>query len=239
MITITDTLLIFVTLSGPVIAVQVQKFIERKTESHNRRTWIFQTLMATRAVRAGSFEHVQALNLIEVFYNKNTRNDELVVDSWHVYLDFLSNPLLPGAQESEYASWNDRGVDKLVELLEAMSSSLGFKFDKVRLKRGGYYPQGHANEFNARASIRDGLVRVLSGSQPIPMAVVSLPISENALTRQQEDSRILVENTFGTAATQGGDEAVIDRSRHDAWILRKSRQKSFCWSGRGVDRLLN
>src|ERR1700741_2114489 len=83
MITIADWLLIAVTFTGPIVAVQVQKWVERIREKRNRKHWIFHTLMATRAIRAGSNEHrhsgTAVAQLIAIFgeglsvdYNKIT-----------------------------------------------------------------------------------------------------------------------------------------------------------------------
>lgn len=82
--TISDTLLVLATFCGPIAAVQAQKWIERTREQRGRRLWIFQTLMATRAIRAGSNEHVQALNLIDVFFNGKSSRDRAVRDAWLV-----------------------------------------------------------------------------------------------------------------------------------------------------------
>ena len=73
----------------------------------------------------------------------------------------------------------------LVELLEAISKSLGYDFNKVQLKSGAYYPRAHADEKTALVAIRDNLVKVLTGQQSVRMAVVSFPVSEEALKNQQ------------------------------------------------------
>ena len=52
---------------GPILAVQVQKLIERYKEKNDRKLNIFKTLMATRGARV-SFEHVRALNMIDTEY---------------------------------------------------------------------------------------------------------------------------------------------------------------------------
>lgn len=49
--TVSDALLIGATVAGPVIAVQVQKWIERARADHESRVRIFKTLMMTRATR--------------------------------------------------------------------------------------------------------------------------------------------------------------------------------------------
>jgi len=193
--TISDTLLIFATFCGPIVAVQAQKWIERAREQRNRRLWIFQTLMATRAIRAGSNEHVQALNLIDVFFNGKSAKDKAVRNAWLVYLDFFSQPL--PTSEDQALAHNEKGVDFLVSLLEAIAKTLGYDFNKMQLKRGGYYPRGHADESAARTVIRDSLVRVLTGAQPVNMAVVSLPVSEEALKSQQLIQEALLKTLSG------------------------------------------
>jgi hypothetical protein len=181
--TISDTLLILATFCGPIAAVQAQKWIERAREQRSRRLWIFQTLMATRAIRASSSEHVQALNLIDVFFNGKSAKDKAVRNAWLIYLDFF-NQEVPDNDVSARAH-NEKGVDFLVTLLEAIAKALGYDFNKVQLKRGGYYPRGHADENAARAAIRDNLVKVLTGVQPVQMEVVRFPVSEEALKNQQ------------------------------------------------------
>jgi hypothetical protein len=119
-ITIADWLLISVTFIGPIAAVQVQKWIERAKEEKNRKLWIFHTLMATRAVRAGSNEHVQALNLIDLAFRKKPEKN--VRDAWALYFDFLAQ--VAPKEEAQAKAWNEKGVDLLVDLLSAIAITL-------------------------------------------------------------------------------------------------------------------
>ena len=64
MMTLTDILTILAVFLAPVVAVQVQKWLEVFREQRARKLWIFKTLMATRAATV-SQEHVQALNMID------------------------------------------------------------------------------------------------------------------------------------------------------------------------------
>ncbi|WP_158921126.1 DUF6680 family protein [Acidisphaera sp. S103] len=192
---ISDVLLILATFCGPIAAVQSQKWIERAREQRARRLSIFETLMATRAIRAGSNEHVQALNLIEVFFNGKSAKEKAVRDAWLIYLDFFNQHVPVG--EDNARAHNEKGVDFLVTLLEAIAKTLGYDFNKVQLKRGGYYPRGHAEEKSAHAAIRDNLVRVLTGVQPVNMAVVSLPVSEESLKNQKLLQEALLKTLSG------------------------------------------
>jgi hypothetical protein len=66
--TTSDWAIVSATLLGPILAVQAQKWLERWRDYRNRKMWVFQTLMATRAARLEA-EHVRALNMIDlVFY---------------------------------------------------------------------------------------------------------------------------------------------------------------------------
>jgi hypothetical protein len=134
--TISDALLICATFLGPIAAVQAQKWIERSRERRNRRLMIFQTLMATRAMRASSNDHVQALNLIEVLFDGNSQKDKDVRKAWQIYLDFFQQ--IPPDGEENARAHNEKGIDFLVNLLESMAKYLRYDFDKIQLKRGGY-----------------------------------------------------------------------------------------------------
>jgi hypothetical protein len=166
--------------------VQVQKWIERARERRGRQLSIFQTLMATRAVRAASLDHVQALNSIELFFDAKSPADRNVRNAWAVYLDFLAIRLPAGTPEAQAAAHNEKGIDLLVALLQTLANALGYDFNQVQLKRGAYYPQGHADDGLARIAIRDGLVALLSGKQTVKMDVTSFPVSQEALAKQLE-----------------------------------------------------
>ena len=97
--------IVFATLLGPILAVQVQKVIERIKERHSRKTWVFQTLMATRGQRVAP-NHVQALNMIDLaFYgarrlglHHRTKSEQSVIDAWHEYLPYGS-PIFKAVQQ--------------------------------------------------------------------------------------------------------------------------------------------
>jgi uncharacterized membrane protein YqgA involved in biofilm formation len=53
---------------GSIIAVQLQKFIEKRTDSQSRRIQVFKILMATRAARLTN-DHIMALNSIDLEFS--------------------------------------------------------------------------------------------------------------------------------------------------------------------------
>lgn len=83
---IQDWLMILAVLAGPIVAVQLTRFVDNKKEQRERKLAIFKTLMATRAYSV-SPQHVEALNRIDLeFLNKN-KKERNVVYSWKRYLD--------------------------------------------------------------------------------------------------------------------------------------------------------
>ena len=80
---IADWLMILAVLLSPVIAVQVQKGIEKWREGRNRKLLIFKTLMATRGSRL-SPAYVEALNMIDLEFNTKKTKEKKVLNAWKV-----------------------------------------------------------------------------------------------------------------------------------------------------------
>ncbi len=168
--TITDVFMILAVLCSPFLAVFAQRKIDTYRERHGHKLWVFRTLMATRGQRL-ALEHVQALNSIDLIFSHREK-DKAVVEKWNEYLDYFGQA--PQTDDKDYAAkiqvWLDRGDDQLAELLLAMGNTLGFNFDKVKIKRGIYFPKGHGEELNDNYIIRKKLVQILSGKEPFPVS---------------------------------------------------------------------
>jgi hypothetical protein len=141
-------------------------------------------------------QYVQALNLIDLFFDKKNAKDRAILDAWAIYCDHLhSYP--QGSEDNVRRAWDEKGTELLVELLRAIAFALQYDFNKVQLQRGAYFPKLHGDDALAKLAIRDNLVKILSGQQPIPMAVTQLPISEEAVKRQQELGDALLKALLG------------------------------------------
>jgi hypothetical protein len=169
--TISDWLMIIAVVAGPVLAVQVQKILERGRESRYRKVEVFRALMATRSARA-SLEHVRALNMIDiVFYEERkifgipqrSQFDKNVRDAWRSYHDQLN----VAYSEDDFKNWDDKCSDLFVELLHNMAKALDFEFNKVLLKRSSYVPVAHGNEEEYQRKLRDNLLAITSGEQSL------------------------------------------------------------------------
>jgi hypothetical protein len=181
--------IILATLLGPVLAVQAQKAIERARERHSRKSWVFHQLMATRAARV-SPEHVQALNMIDLaFYgnqlfgvHRRSKSAQAVIDAWREYHDHLNTKV----EDDALQLWHVKGEELFINMLYSMAVEVGYKFDRVQLKKGAYSPIAHGELEDQQRALRKLAIGVMGGDIPIKMEVTSLPIHEEALKSQLE-----------------------------------------------------
>jgi hypothetical protein len=181
----TDTLLILATVSGPILAVQAQKWVERITENRNRKLRIFYTLMATRATPI-ALEHVQALNAIDLEFHEEvgfwifrwkSKPNKDVVDKWRIYMDWLNQPAAQTPEE--LTTWSSKLSDYFTELMYSLSQSLGYSFDKVYIRRSVYHPKGLGEVEFLQKSILQNLYKLLNGEIALPMKVTEFPGSDS------------------------------------------------------------
>ena len=173
-----EILTIIAIVLGPILAVQAEKLLQRRREDKSRRLNIFKTLMATRGSSL-SFAHVEALNRIDLEFSDDKKYQK-VIAAWKEYFDNLGQK----AQTDEQLTvWVARNEELLANLLYEMGQSLGYKFDKVLIKRNMYSPAGHERVERENELIRKGLLDVLKAETAIPMTIIN---DEEALKRQTE-----------------------------------------------------
>jgi hypothetical protein len=136
-------------LIGPILAIQIQAYIEKRRESRNRKISLFSTLIATRATRLAA-DHVRALNMIDIVFI----DDSEIIRLWREYHDSLMQV-------------NSQRDDLFIDLLHAIGRHLNFNFDKVMLRRVFYVPQAHVDAETAQVEIRDSMQKMFSGQQEI------------------------------------------------------------------------
>lgn len=175
-----EWLTIAAVLLGPILAVQAQKWVERKQAKKGMKDGIFQTLMATRATRLAP-AHVQALNMIDIaFYGartfgrqRQTDAEKAVTTARRIYFDSLDiRGQDTDAQRDQWARSHD---EKFFALLEKIAIAQNFDFDPVELRRGAYVPIAHGTIETDQEAIRVGLAKVLRGDAALPMRVVNFP----------------------------------------------------------------
>ena len=184
-----NILIIVAVLLGPILAVQVQKAVERSRERENRKSWVFHNLMATRAARL-SADHVQALNMIDlVFYgrrilgiHRRSKTEVAVLDAWHEYHDHLNTNF----NQKNLSLWATKRDDLFINLLSALAVDVGYRFDRVKLRKGSYSPIAHEELELDQQQIRKKTIELLSGSRPLKMEITEFPVHEKALKSQLE-----------------------------------------------------
>ncbi|MCX7237257.1 DUF6680 family protein [Polynucleobacter sp.] len=164
-----DWAIVFATLMGPVLAVQAQKWIESLRKSSDAKDAIFKSLMATRGARL-SPEHVRALNMIDLtFYGKGlsgrTKMEQDVLDAWKEYLDHLYEPLSEDETQMRVALAHREEL--ITNLLSAIATERGLKFDRVQLKKGSYMPIGFEQQDQQQKALLENAVKVFKGENAI------------------------------------------------------------------------
>lgn len=161
-IKVTDIAIVLAAMIGPVLAVQVQVFLERRRAQTARRAHIFHMLMRTRAASLAP-DHVQALNTIPLEFYGIQR----ITDAYKAYITHLGTP--------QTEIWGARRVDLFMDLLNKLAAQLGYQFDVVQLKSEFYAPQAHYTAEAEQEKIRQGLAKLLSGETALPLDVKSMP----------------------------------------------------------------
>ena len=163
---ITDILTITAIILGPVLAVQIEKILQRNRATREGKDSIFKILMATRGYVL-SYEHVEALNRIDLEFSGNKKYSR-VISSWKEYFDNLSQQVSADA----VTHWSARNEELLSNLLFEMGNSLGYDFDKVLIKRNIYSPIAHDTIEREQQAVRRGVLAVLSGDKSIPFKLI-------------------------------------------------------------------
>ncbi len=186
-----DWAVVCATLLGPVLAVQLQKYLERWREESERRHRVFKTLMATRAARL-SPAHVEALNLIDLEFPGSRKHFKRVRSAWKAYFAHLDekNPQDAQLQAVFFAKRNELFTDLLYE----MATALKYDFDKTQISRDMYSPLFHENLEADQQTIRAKLVEILTGKAALPMAVVRFPSEPEATAAQAEYLKLMAEH---------------------------------------------
>lgn len=163
---------------GPIIAVQLQKYLDRNREIRNRKLDIFKMLMASRGATL-SAPHVEALNRIDLEFSGNKKYNK-VIEAWKEYFD---NLCIKVDTDETLTIWSVRNEELRANLLYEMGQSLGYAFDKVLIKRNVYSPIGHERIERENELIRKGLLDVLNLETAIPMTIIS---DDKTLAKQME-----------------------------------------------------
>ncbi|GAA0288301.1 DUF6680 family protein [Rhodovulum strictum] len=147
---------------GPAVAVWITRKSDDRKEVQARRMDIFRTLMRTRRIPI-HFEHVGALNLIEIEFAK----DAPVIAAWKEYLRVLSEPTPPEGDIVAHTQLRQRRDTHLTKLISTIAKALKFNVEQMDIFEGNYIPQGWHDEDWEQKAVRKALLEVLSSRRPV------------------------------------------------------------------------
>jgi len=192
--TLDNLFTILAVLIAPLLAVQVQKWLERFREERDRKTWIFKSLMATRADTV-SPQHVQALNMIDLEFRG--KRYKAVTGAWKTYLDHLNS--FPKDDEKRQPLWRERCTDLLAKLLLEMGRSLGYEFDEVHIRKGIYSPEAFGIVEGENLLIRRSLLNLLLGGSALNINMANFPPHEQISSGQKASTEVPERQLQGTS----------------------------------------
>lgn len=143
-----EILVAICTVVGPILAVLATRLVDELRDSRSRKNAVFVSLMSTRRAQLTP-EHVQALNLIEIEFAKDTR----VISELKAYMALMEEKIPPVSRhEKDQAvrDANEQADEDLVRkrrrafggLVQAIGRKLGRNVDRYDIIEGGYYPGG-------------------------------------------------------------------------------------------------
>ena len=166
---------------SPIIALEVQKRLDDRRASLDRKMSIFRKLMTTRGTQM-SPAHVEALNGIEVEFYATSGPDKRVLDAWRLYVSHLYTESGTGDALNR---WAEKKSGLLIDLLYAMAQRLDYDIDKVTIQKNVYHPKGYVEIETEQNALRKAALAVLSGQQAVQATIVgrvqmtqSLPLLE-------------------------------------------------------------
>jgi hypothetical protein len=163
---LTNALTILAILLGPIMALMIQRDLDKKRERDKRRREVFRTLWSTKTFPGRlHFRHVEALNMIGLEF----AGKRAVLEAWKEYLDFLNQPVPETGSEQFYRERNS----KFTELIFAISQDLGYEFSRLEVERLDYSPNAHNTWAEQETIFRQHAVAVLQGHESIPIRIVT------------------------------------------------------------------
>jgi hypothetical protein len=147
---ITDIVMILAVLVGPIIAVLITIWAQKRNDKRSAKLQLFIVLMGERKSITISSARANALNSIDVIFSDN----ENVTSLWHQYYQLLARP----------ESIEERGHTWL-QLLSSMADDLGMsKLTTIELDKF-YTPQGHVDNYEFQQKIGQEWLRVLENTE--------------------------------------------------------------------------
>lgn len=209
-----DWAVVFATLAGPILAVWASEWRQQRRALHEKKEWVFRTLMSTRAARL-RIEHVAAINQIDFAFSRESC--AAVQDAWGLYRQHLRHIDSISEDEAVRHAWQNKANDLLADLLHQMAIDLNFPFSKSDITDNSYYPDAYITDELTQQETRHLLLQVLKNGRPInirfigdePPQPVNKPDWNSARSKSWQPSRQLVISPLCINREQVGNRAKV------------------------------
>lgn len=185
-----DVAIVFATFLGPIAAVQVQKFLDRRGERNRRQVEVFRALMANR-LTSNSPQYVNALNSVPLEFHENKK----VMDAWKDLLLHLNTNA-----KAKPEAWGQRRTTLANTLLKIMGDFLHYGFREAEIQDHAYFPEWQLAMMNDQELVRKGLVELMTGKASLPMTIKEFPADQDLAKRTAEVQTLLIEWLEGKRA---------------------------------------
>jgi hypothetical protein len=138
---------------GPVSAIIISLWYQRRRQKIDMKEKLFITLMAHRKALPPTQDLVNALNLIDVVFDDSPK----VITHWHEYYDLLY-------QVKNWDESQKQREHKYLELLSEMARSLGYRTIQQTDIDKFYIPRAHGEQAEANLEIQKEWLRVLKNT---------------------------------------------------------------------------
>ncbi|MGA9084413.1 MAG: DUF6680 family protein [Pseudolabrys sp.] len=148
-----DIVTVIALILGPVIAVFITFWYQRRRQKYDAKERLFLGLMAQRRINPPTFEWAGALNVIDVVFADNRD----VVEKWHELYKIVDQPQF---NQGHFGH-------TYIELLSEMAAALGYRrLQQTDIDRF-YAPQAHGTQAALTQEMQTELLRVLKGTQSL------------------------------------------------------------------------
>jgi DNA-binding XRE family transcriptional regulator len=159
-----EWILVFATISGPVAAVFVTIWRDRKHKDFDRKYAILKSLVTSRR-QPLSYEYVYSLNLVQIEFIDNTN----VLDNFRALVEKYAN--IPTKDES-FKAWEDDTEKRKIDLIRSICRSLKIKIDGSDIFFNSYIPVAWQNSEDQQERLKVALLDLLNGRAVLPVTIV-------------------------------------------------------------------
>ena len=161
---VTDLAIIFATIIGPILAVWASEWRQQRKTEHDRKEWVFRTLMSTRGAKLRQ-EHVAAINHIEFAFPRASCPE--IDDARTMYRKHLKHQDSIAEDAAVRQAWGNKANDLFADLLFLMAADLKIPFTKTEITEESYIPDAHLFSEMEWREIRYLSLQILKHGRPL------------------------------------------------------------------------